>query len=87
MNTQSILAKKVEELTKPGDYKFNDELDYIFIILPGTKHPDALQVNNGPPLGPRVWGWNGDVDNPTLEPSIGAPEWHGYLRSGKLQSC
>ena len=36
------------------------------------------------------WEWNGDMDSPTLSPSIlvygggSAAAWHGYLRDGVL---
>lgn len=39
------------------------------------------------------WDWNGDVQNPTLSPSIlsqtsrGGCGWHGYLRSGRWETC
>ncbi len=39
----------------------------------------------------QCWLWNGDLDTPTLEPSIrsdaGSEKWHGYLRAGRLVDC
>ena len=41
------------------------------------------------------WQWDGDIDRPTLTPSIGSPGmndtpptgWHGYLRAGRWEGC
>ena len=30
------------------------------------------------------WEWDGDLDRPTLKPSINAEVWHGWLRQGIL---
>ncbi len=39
----------------------------------------------------RNWTWNGDLDNPTLHPSVhnsGMPcKWHGWLRDGYWEEC
>lgn len=90
MNTQSIPARKVEygELKEPGDFCYSDKFDYLYIILPGSSHPDAIQIQRGAPGGPRVWGWDGAIEQPTIYPSIDAPGlWHGWLRNGQLISC
>lgn len=91
MNTESIDTRRVEtgsDLQSPGDFLFSAERDYIYIILPGSKRPDAIQIQRGNPGGHRVWGWDGNEDAPTLTPSILSPhEWHGYLRAGRLESC
>ena len=90
MNTQSIDTRKVEpgELERPGDFTFSEERDYIFIVLPGRLDPDALKIQQGPPGGDRVWGWDGNEEKPTLTPSIhDVGHWHGFLRSGVLESC
>ena len=90
MNTESIDCRKVEwgTIEKPGDFCFGPELDYIYLWLPGTNGPDAIQIQRGSPGGNRVWGWDGNQEAPTLTPSIHARgQWHGYLRSGRLASC
>ena len=90
MNTESITANLVPhgQMKKPGDFCFSEERDYLYVILPGSKHPDAIAIQRGQPGGHRVWGWDGNEATPTLEPSIHAPgEWHGYLRKGRLESC
>ena len=44
---------------------------------------DPGECPNGP-----LWGWNGDLESPTLEPSIDTTDerhnWHGHLRRGEL---
>jgi len=37
-----------------------------------------------------VWGWNGDLDRPTVTPSIqflSGCKWHGFLTDGVFRSC
>lgn len=89
MNKDSIDCRKVEfgKMEHPGDFCFDDEQKHIYVWLPGLEHPDCLSIQRGPPGGPRVWGWNGDADKPTLTPSILAPDqWHGHLVNGRLKS-
>jgi hypothetical protein len=90
MNTESITTRKVKHggMERPGDFCFSDEMDILYIWIPGVSGPDALRLQKGPPGGDRVWGWDGNEDHPTLEPSILTPgHWHGYLRAGRLESC
>ena len=55
---------------------------------PTVKHPSGNWAAPGP-----VDGWDGDVDAPTLRPSIWVggssdyPGWHGYLTDGKLSNA
>lgn len=90
MNTESVTCRKVEsgEMKKVGDFTFSDDFGTIYLWLPGFFGPDAISIQNGPPGGDRVWGWDGNIENPTLTPSIHVPGyWHGFLRAGKLESC
>ncbi len=97
MNTESIDCRKrafgqeadCGGLARPGDFTFDPLFRHINIWLPGVANPDALQIQRGnEPHGPRVWGWDGNEDMPTLTPSIHAPgQWHGYLTKGRLVSC
>lgn len=74
-----------------GDFVWGDEVDGIrtlYIVLPGTDYPDALQCFRGRDRGiPREWGWDGNEEKPTLRPSIldGVTGWHGYLVAGFLR--
>lgn len=98
MNTESVNARRVgdvfpdsREAIRPGDFCWGEEKDgqrTLFIVLPGFDHPDAITVRRGSPGGNRVWGWDGNEDAPTLQPSIQVPGyWHGFLEAGRLISC
>ncbi len=86
MNTESVQCNKVDVISKPGDFKFSEERDYLYIWIPGTTGPDAIPISNL--KHPRNWLWDGNEDSPSLSPSLHCVgEWHGYLTSGYLQSC
>lgn len=91
MNTDTIPTRKVEfgKMERPGDFCFADDFLHIYIILPGQQSPDALRIEKDREGGPRVWGWDGNEEIPTLSPSIldNSTGWHGYLRNGILESC
>ena len=62
----------------------------IVLSLPGGIGIVRLKVQRGPdpgevPDGPK-WGWDGDIEKPTLTPSInstsGPVNWHGFLKDG-----
>ena len=43
-------------------------------------------------VGRPTWTWDGNIESPTLRPSIASgPKknriWHGYLRAGVFQAC
>lgn len=58
----------------------------------------ALRIGNGfKPAGTRTWAWDGNLERPTISPSINClardPEtgqvfggcgWHGYIRAGEF---
>lgn len=89
MNNENIPARRVPYggMEKPGDFCYDPEFTHIYIILPGSKHPDALKIQRGEPGGARVWGWDGNEEKPTLKPSIDDHNWHGHLVAGELKSC
>lgn len=69
----------------------------LIMIVPGDKDFRSIAVVEGPQDG-EAWGWDGNVEAPTLTPSIDAIElgpagqrlgstWHGYLRAGRFESC
>ena len=67
--------------------------DTITLIVPGNPNPRALPVyRRGTPEptlpeGHTSWEWDGNVERPTLSPSIWAepPEgWHGFVRDGRM---
>lgn len=51
---------------------------------------DVLLRDRGQNIPNKMWGWNGEVDRPTLHPSIncgtprddGTPCWHGWITGG-----
>ncbi len=61
----------------------------------GTGNCGSVVIINGAKQGPKTWGWNGNVERPTLTPSINClshnPKtgekyagcgWHGWLKDG-----
>ncbi len=90
MNTESINCRKVGfgKMEQVGDFCFDEHCEHVYIWLPGVSGPDAIRIQRGPAGGPRVWGWDGNEDKPTLTPSIHAlGQWHGFMTAGRLRSC
>lgn len=58
--------------------------DALWFFCPGCDLAHRVEVS-----GERAWRWNGDVDAPTLDPSVlcitGAKRCHSFLRSGRLE--
>lgn len=89
---------KHEALPNIGDFAWCFYSDWdggehigLRITLPdrdGKPNANWLPVVRGKPAG-ECWGWDGNVDRPTLEPSIRLkPEqWHGHLKHGRLENC
>lgn len=91
-------------LEREGDFCWlsnaGGEYTHILIFIPGNEGGSVapIPVVAGPHVeGKIAWGWNGDLDRPTLTPSIyrnrpsdGRPEpqneWHGHLTLGFLHS-
>lgn len=91
MNTQSIDARYNKDFKdiplKPGDFCYDINFTHIYFILPGCKHPDSIPIRKGGHTK-ELWGWDGNIEQPTLEPSIhDIGHWHGYLKAGKFESC
>ncbi len=83
-----------ESQTQDGDFWFDAEGDprYLHARLPGGCYIAIRVSETGKPnpndgRGP-VWKWNGNLDRPTLEPSIHTVgHWHGFLQNGRFVSC
>ncbi len=96
-NKESVELRRVpnplpaDHIVRPGDFSWDGEYEgkrYLYLCLPGQVTMEAIKVQRGGPGGSRVWGWDGNEDKPTIEPSIHYQGvWHGYLRAGRLQSC
>lgn len=97
-------------LERPGDFLWltnaAGEVTDLLIFLPGNAGgsiaPVPVVKGPFPGHGQRAWGWDGDMDRPTLDPSIwrNRPwnnaagetqthpnEWHGNLKQGRLESA
>lgn len=94
MNTENVdcAAKATaEEVKVPGDfhvYGIEGDRAWMVVMLPGEKHAECIPLNRKGPTGERTWGWDGNLEKPTLQPSIHyVGHWHGYMTSGRLKSC
>lgn len=69
----------------------------LFMVLPSAADRGAvcrISVKEGPQCQ-AAWGWNGDLDRPTVTPSIfhdpdhptSSKAWHGFLTDGKFVGC
>jgi hypothetical protein len=95
MNTESVFCRRVADfdaIEVPGDFFFEPVQGMggdtcLHIKIPGGAFI-SIGVQRGGPGGPKVWGWDGNEDKPTLTPSIHCIDhWHGWLESGRLRSC
>lgn len=77
-----------------GDFDISDQLwpgtsfRIMYMMLP-CGFVCSIPVNHGPPSG-MAWGWDGSEDRPTLTPSVwhySDPDWHGFIRAGRMESC
>lgn len=62
-----------------------------FTLLDGQvlTFPCPRQPGHECAAGPQAWKWNGDVERPSLQPSIrcvGGWGWHGYITDGVLET-
>lgn len=60
-----------------------------FVCPCGCGKTHAVTVNKGKKVE-HAWEWNGDLEKPTLTPSIqclSACRWHGYLTNGVFRPC
>lgn len=102
-NRESIDARRCqgfEDAQEHGPGAFfwmvEDDRRTMVFHLPGEEGPRAIQVRPGQGDGNGIWGWDGNEDAPTLQPSILAWDrnqgervevWHGYLTAGRFVSC
>lgn len=58
---------------------------HMFYVCPGNR-VCALRLQEGPPPGNQVWGWDGDMEKPTISPSINCHScgWHGWIKEGVI---
>lgn len=78
-----------------GVFAWDESETYCRMMLPG-KHFTNVPTHRAETATVR-WQWNGDLDRPTLTPSVrvfirqkhGADEelWHGFITDGVMRSC
>ena len=93
-----VVGKRVscfEEMKEPGCFEW--------LIWDDEKHPRRLHfvcpcgcgaiggvVVRGDATKEPIWEWDGNLDKPTITPSIRFLDkccWHGYLTAGVFRSC
>lgn len=90
---QEILASQLKNHGIGGFYWcYQDRIQYLVAHFPdgaGIRWIPAVDHNKGE----GGWRWNEDLKKPTLEPSLRMRDindnvaWHGYIRSGNMESC
>jgi hypothetical protein len=83
-------------ITGPDD----DGVRFIHMKLPSNREEGAycaIPIKHGPGGGGgrNPWGWDGNMEHPTLTPSIfhdfdrpqSSVAWHGFLRAGRFEGC
>jgi len=99
-NRESVDAKRFEgwdagEAYGPGAFMIQgdgEEKDFLF-ILPGEDFWRSIRIKTGPKVD-NAWQWDGNLETPTLHPSILAwdradhkvEHWHGWLQNGRFNS-
>lgn len=94
--TPARRVQSFNQMTAPGDFLWsgreNDDQPptrMIFLCPCGCGAFPGVHVGGEPGKQP-VWNWNGDLDKPTISPSIqviGGCNWHGFLTDGVFRSC
>lgn len=96
---ENVIAKRYPDIEsvkssgEPGAYTINDVADQSYKNLWFNSPADASDLRRIPiggsaksTDGEKPWGWDGDEDKPTLNPSVfldpQLPGWHGWLRDG-----
>lgn len=70
------------------DASVNGELfKHIWCKLP-SGGIGCLALSPAPPAAGPAWGFDGNMDKPTLTPSVHQiGDWHGFFRAGRMESC
>lgn len=78
------------ELLRPGDFFWThvdpDHTRYIIYLCPNGQHCGVPILPGRLPNG-AGWAWNGNLNKPTLTPSIncvGGCRWHGFITAGVM---
>ncbi len=83
-----------------GVQNYPEATAHILFVCPQGHRCSALlgpkHVDRPNPDGLCIWKWNGDIENPTIEPSInciaekdgkptGGCGWHGFITGGVIK--
>lgn len=79
-------------------WMFANGVRYLEVVIPGDppSHDFTGGVMDFPVVeGPHdkekhIWGWDGNFDSPTLNPSLGVGTpfwWHGWCQDGMLNAA
>ena len=89
-----VKAKRFEDIDEVGKYpgafeyyRIGDRYPagIIYCCPCGCGHQGSLHFRPDPPPS---WEWDGNMDTPTLSPSVHhVGHWHGWLRNGIWESC
>lgn len=86
---------------KPGDYQFLDEFGKateipravvamrFYCLKNSSDYCGQIRIRReGFPSDTPSWAWDGNLDAPTLTPSINCLDcWHGWLKNGNFEEC
>jgi hypothetical protein len=78
---------------RPGAYLFMDDGNTLVVSCPcggGEIIGLPIRLAADPEKKRPCWVWNGNVDAPTITPSVrrlDACKWHGFLTSGEWVPC
>lgn len=87
-----MLKETSTQVTEIGDFCFMNENTVLFLCYPDALNDDGkgysyipIKTEDKPSSKPHAWDWNGNIESPTLSPSINiVGRWHGYLRDGNI---
>lgn len=75
---------------EPGDFTYiwkDSKPDQIIFANAGCKFGKCdVRLTEGPAVHPR-WHWDGNLEKPTLTPSVGCDKrcgWHGHITNGEI---
>jgi hypothetical protein len=96
-SVQGFRVNSLEEVENGGPGAFcwiygeNPNIPEAFVhYLPGSGLGVCWIRGGGIEHPKSTWDWNGNLDKPTLRPSIhaqGGIGWHGWLTDGYFKSC
>lgn len=85
---EGLFDEPYAERHQPGDYEIADRGAGLRIafVLPAPEGFVAVPIGGQP----NAWQYDGNLDCPTLSPSIWVNKpsgWHGHVKAGELVGC